>query len=155
MLLELFQLAPQNVPLLLGLLQRDLHLVVLGLHVGDQLLVEVEFGVDPGDLVLLLLYELEVLPSDGVVIGFELGKGRLVVVDQLVYVQVLALLQLVDFDFEPEIQLFLQLSEPLLVLFLSFFEVVVEDRLRFVEGFLVVLLLFLDGMDVGVLVLFL
>ena len=95
-LLELPQQRLELVPFEPVLLERVLELVVGVPELEDLPLVLLGLLVDALDLRLVLLYQLQVVPRYLVVVILQLREGLLVVLHQLVYVQVLPLLELMD-----------------------------------------------------------
>ena len=95
-LLELPQQRLELVPLEPVLLERVLELVVGVPELEDLPLVLLGLLVDALDLRLVLLYQLQVVPRYLVVVILQLSEGLLVVLHQLVYMQVLPLLELMD-----------------------------------------------------------
>ena len=95
-LLELPQQRLELVPFEPVLLERVLELVVGVPQLEDLPLVLLGLLVDALDLRLVLLDQLQVVPRYLVVVVLQLSEGLLVVLHQLVYVQVLPLLELMD-----------------------------------------------------------
>jgi hypothetical protein len=110
-LLELAQEGLEFVPLKGVSLERVLEFIVGVAQLEDLLLVFLGLLIDALDFIPVLLDELDVIPGDLIVVVFKLGKGIFVVLHQLVDMQVLPFFELMDFDSEFQLQLFLHLGQ--------------------------------------------